>query len=866
MDPKQTEAHASSTGALADPCPDKTRADLEWDRVLEAIAERCVSGTGKRLARSLPFAPSRAAIITAMAEVREGVDLDIAGELLPSADLPDIEPALDRARIGSVLNNEEIRAVLSVMAASRVLRRFLTARKQKTPALFEACATDPGLDDVEREVGAAFDPDGTLADRASPRLMELRAEWRASRERLIRKLDELTRKHEDILQDRYWTERDGRYVLPVRSDAHERFPGIVHATSASGATVFVEPRALVEMGNRLKMVNAQVAREEEAIYATLTGRIMDVLPSLEHAQAALAHADVRRGSSQLAKDLRLTFPEIPIDDARLSGRDGRDGAEGPMIDLIGARHPLLLLDNVSVVPSDMAVRAGHAMVISGPNAGGKTIVLKTLGLAALMVRAGLPVPAAEGSRVSVFETVLTDVGDDQNLHKNLSTFSAHVQNLANILDGTRRGVVVLLDELAVGTDPREGEALAAAVLDSLCARGGAVGCTTHYEGLKALALGDPRFVNASVGFDIAAMSPTFRLAMGIPGASSALAVARRFGIPGTVLERAERFLSKETVTFDQMVEKLAAERRALELARADAEREVGVARDKQRELDREIERLTAKERGAITKEGEVLMQSLRRAREELRSAQARLRGGKPTAEDIRAAAKSIDAVGQKTAIGGELEPKAQPEAVERPVIDPDTIRVGMRVYVPRLRAEAEVVEVLPSGSLRVAAGPLKLTTTPGEVRGVGDAGGSKDAAGGSKDAAGGSKDGAGGRGRSGRDAKGARGKGREGDRGAGPRRFELDAAADPDVPIQTSENTVDLRGLRAHEAIAMAEQFLDRSLGAGRKVAFLIHGHGTGALRDGVRESLRGSKYVEKSRPGEPGEGGDGVTVVWLRW
>jgi DNA mismatch repair protein MutS2 len=452
--------------------------------------------------------------------------------------------------------------------------------------------------------------------------------------------------------------------------------------------------------------------------------------------------------------------------------------------------------------------------------------------------------------VSVFEVVLTDVGDDQNLHKNLSTFSAHVQNLARILDETRRGALVLLDELAVGTDPREGEALAAAVLDSLCARGGAVATTTHYEGLKALALGDPRFVNASVGFDLSAMSPTFQLAMGIPGASSALAVARRFGIPSTVLERATRFLSNETVTFEQMVEKLAAERRALELARADAEREAEGSREKQRELDREIARLTSKERVAITKEGEALMTSLRRAREELRAAQARLRGGKPTAEDVRAAAKGIEGVAHKTAIGGELEPRAQVESAERPALDPDSLRVGMRVYVPRLRAEAEVVEVLASGGLRVAAGPLKLTTTAGEVRAAGDPdGGAADA-----------RDG-GGKGKRGRDAKGKRGRDER-----GPQRVELDAAADPDVPIQTSENTIDLRGLRAHEAIAMAEQFLDRSLGAGRKVAFLIHGHGTGALRDGVRDALRGARVVEKMRPGEQSEGGDGVTVVWLRW
>jgi DNA mismatch repair protein MutS2 len=822
---------------LSEPCPPKTRADLEWDRILAALAERCTSGVGKRRAFSLPFASSRGEVLTALGEVREAVLLDIAGEPLPTFDLPEVGAGLDRARIGATLANEELRAVIGCLGAGRTLRRFLHARRDRTPALDASCALDPALDDLERDLASAFDPDGTLADRASPRLAELRGERKSTRDRLVRRLEELIHKHEDILSDRFWTERDGRYVLPVRSDAHERFPGIVHTTSSSGATVFVEPRVLVEMGNRQKMLDAQVSREEQAIYAALSIKVAEFVPQIAAAVEALAHADVRAAAAKLTKDLALTFPEVLEGDAPSAA-----------IDLVGARHPLLALDGVSVVPSDLAVGAGRAMVISGPNAGGKTVALKTLGLAALMLRIGLPVPAKDGSKLSVFEIVLTDVGDDQNLSKNLSTFSAHVQNLAAILDATCPAALVLLDELAGGTDPREGEALAAAVLDSLCARGGAVACTTHYEGLKALALGDPRFQNASVGFDLTTMSPTFRLAIGIPGASSALAVARRFGIPATVLERAERFLSREALTFDEVVEKLAAERRATELAREDAVREAEAAREKQRELDRELARLTAKERVAITKEGEALLASVKRAREELRAAQARLRGHKLTDEDLRAAAKAIDAVAHKTSIGGELEPRSVNEGVDRPAVDPAEIKAGLRVYVPRLRAEAEIVEVLSGGQLRVAAGALKLSTTVAEVRALG-AVASK------------------GRDRSPepRPANGDR-KGRR-DRAPSPGPLvNFDAAADPDVPIQTDENTIDLRGLRAHEATAMAEQFLDRTLGAGRQVAFLIHGHGTGALRDAVREALRASNYVARMRPGGPGEGGDGVTVVWLRW
>ncbi|MDI1430991.1 endonuclease MutS2 [Polyangium sorediatum] len=802
--------------SLPHPCPDKTRADLEWDRLLAALADRAASEAGKRIARDLPFASTHEGVRVALGEVKEAVDLDRTAEPLPAADVPWVEAALDRARIGATLANEELRAVGRCLAEAGRLRRFLAARKQRLPLLFRACSTDPGLDALEREVSSSFDPDGTLSDRASPRLAELRGERRNLRDRLVRKLDEIMRKHADILQDTYYTERDGRYVLPVRADAHERFPGIVHATSGSGATLFVEPRVVVDMGNRLKMVEALVQHEEELVYAALSAKIGEEIDAVAAAVFALAHADVRAAAARLAKDLRFTFPEVP------------EAASVGSIHLVGARHPLLALDGVSVVPSDLGITAGHAMIVSGPNAGGKTVALKTLGLAALCVRAGLPVPADEGSRVDVFEVVLTDVGDDQSLHKNLSTFSAHVQNLAHILADTRPGALVLLDELAGGTDPREGEALASAVLDSLCARGGTVATTTHYEGLKALALADPRFENASVGFDIATMSPTFRLSMGIPGASSALAVARRFGIPGTVLDRAERFLSREAVRFEDMVAKLQAERNALEVARTSAEREAVIARDKQRALDEELTRLRAEERRFVTEAGRELMESIRKARQDIRDAQARLRA-KPTAEDLRAAARAIDAVAQKTSTFGELEPTGRDEGLSRGTVAPGEIRVGTRVYVPRLRAEADVVEVLANGQLRVAAGPLKLTTSIAEVRAADGGSSEKTRASGGK------------------------------------KRVDLDAAADPDVPIQTSENTVDLRGLRAHEAVGMAEQFLDRSVGAGRRVAFLIHGHGKGALRDAVRDAMRQSPYVSRLRPGEPREGGDGVTVVWLR-
>lgn len=811
---------AAGFPVLTDPCPPKTRADLEWDRVLAALGERCVSERGRAAALELPFLSTRAAIITALREIDEARGADDRGEPVPRAKLADLGPALDRVRLGASLSGEEIRGVAAALGQARTLRKWLKARGEEASSLRAVCDTDASLDALAHELEKSFDDDGGLADGASPRLFELRQEQRAQKARLLRRLEELVARHRELLSDGYWTERDGRYVLPVRADAHLSFPGIVHATSGGGSTLFVEPRLVVPLGNRQKVLDATVAREEEVVLAALSGRIAERAGAIEDALAALAHADLRGACARLANDLDLTTPEV---------LDPQD-PEGMRIALRAGRHPLLQLDGVEVVASDLSARARRALVISGPNAGGKTVALKTLGLAALAVRAGLPIAAGSGSSLAPFDVVLTDVGDDQSLIRNLSTFSAHVKNLSAILDRTGRGTLVLLDELAGGTDPREGEALATSILEAICEQGGAAACTTHYEALKTLALSDERFENASVGFDLETMTPTFRVAMGVAGASSALAVARRFGIEDRVIDRAEELLGPEVQSVSELVAKLAADRRALDEERATLQRELAAARTHQADLDAERERMLVKEKGKLTKEGEALLDGVKKAREDLRVAQTMLKQT-PSPGAVKEAERKIAAVAQQVALGGALEPRRNEEP------DRGTVRgvtVGMKVFVPRLRTEADVIEVLGNGQVRVAAGPLKLLTSVEELR----------------------------------QAKATRPSAPQkaaASREQARRAIAFDAAADPDVPIQTADNSVDLRGLRAHEAVAMAEQFLDRCVGHALRVAFLIHGHGTGALRQAIRDAVRSSPYVDRSRPGEGREGGDGVTVVWLK-
>ncbi|MCS6901517.1 MAG: Smr/MutS family protein [Myxococcales bacterium] len=789
--------------------PEKTLSDLDWPRLLGALAERCVTRAGRCLAETLSLQGDRASVQASLVQGREALEALERGEPLPLRGFRDVEGALERLKMGATLGPDELRDVAAMLAAARTLRRYLAARRERMPALHAACTLDPSLDGVEDELNAAFDTDGFLVDDASPRLRELRTAFRDARAKLIHKLEDLIRRHRNILHDDFWTEREGRFVLPVRSDA-QRFPGIVHAASGSGATLFVEPRSLIPLGNRLKVIASEVRREEETIYARLTSLLVEKLPCVLAAANGLALADLRAATARLSLDARLCFLDL---------------APEPVLELRDARHPLLVLNGSTVVTSDLSAEAGKAVVISGPNAGGKTVALKTMGLVAVMVRAGLPAGCSPGSRVGLFDAVLTDMGDEQSLRRNLSTFSAHVTNLAAILEQAGEGALVLLDEVATGTDPREGEALAAAILDYLCERRAAVACTTHYEGLKVLALNDERFLNASVGVDVATMTPTFRVVYGAPGSSVALSVARRFGIPGAVIDRAERFLPQETRDFEQTLVHLNEERRALDLARAAAERTRASCEQRQRELEAELAQLRSRSRSAVSREAEALLEAIRRSREELRSVQARLRSGKaPDARELKELERTINEVAARSALGGSLD-KGLRALDDAPAAAPETLFKGARVYVPRLRLEAEVMEV-QGDQLRVAAGPLKLTVRAREVQ-----------------------------------------PSRATPSPSRPNRVQGSSRGGPapeENLLRTPDNTCDLRGLRVDEAIRMAEQFLDRSLGK-RSVIFLLHGQGSGALREAVRGVLSNSSGVARVRPGSPQEGGDNITVVTLR-
>lgn len=793
---------------MTDAWLDKAKEHLEWPRLEAAVLARCKSEPAR--SRGLSLAPDRASAQLALRETDELLALIERGERLPLEALQDIEPHLQRLERKGALHLGALVDVLRTLRCARQVRVFLGGQRSRAPLLCAAYTTDPALDSLEQQLDDAIEPDGTLSDRASPELRTLRTEIANLRERIIGRLQQLIERYEDVLSDRYYTLRDGRYVLPVRRDAHERVHGIVHGTSQSGSSVFVEPRAVLAHGNRLKMAESELEREQDRVLAALSEQISEYVPSLRAAAEALSGLDLRHAAALLGRELGGVVPEL---------------VDQPTISLRAARHPLLVIDGVKAVPNDIALSADRGLVISGPNAAGKTVLLKTLGLCALMARHGLPIGAAAGSQVGYFERVLTDVGDEQSTERNLSTFSAHITNLVGILAAADAHSLVLLDELATGTDPEQGAALACAILDALCQRGAALAVTTHYEPLKAMSLRDPRLRAASVGFNVERMEPTFQLALDVPGVSNALMVARRFGIPESVLAYAERALPDQARDFEQLVralsherDTLAAERSALARDRAELERVLTAQQER-------LDRLRKQGDAEVKREVGELTEKVRAARSELERARAQIKAEPSDKRELAVASKRIADVAARVALGGDLTahaPASGPApSTPRTPIDSADLRPGQRVHVPRLRSEAVIVEGPSKGRVRVAVGPLKLWV----------------------------------------DTEGLTAP----DASATAAPVQLPAVENNGSRNRSSDNTLNLKGMRVDDALSLLETFVDRLRTSETPTGFVLHGHGTGALRDAVRKHLKTVvQQVGEVRAADPDEGGDAVTMFSL--
>jgi DNA mismatch repair protein MutS2 len=781
----------------------KTLDRLEWPDLVARLAGGLRTARGRERLSAGPgaaFAESVEAARRWLAETREARTLLAAGDAPPLGGAPEVDPALARLAKGGALGAGEL---LALGAAARTVSdtaRFLARRSQEAPLLAERAAdlSDPGP--LAEAIERALDPDGNVRDSASPALAAARRESHEAAARVRERVERLLSdtKLRDALQDAYVTVRGDRYVLPVRADARARVPGIVHDASASGTTLFIEPEAVVELNNRLKQAELAVERETRRVLQALSEQAAAVAPALD--------ADLDR-----LAELDLAFARARLADATEAGEPALD--DDACFDLKQLRHPLL----AEPVPNDLRLGLGfHVLVISGPNAGGKTVAMKALALAALMARAGLFVAADPGARVGAVDAVLADIGDEQDIRESLSTFSAHMANLAAIVAAAGPRTLVLLDELGVGTDPGEGAALAQALLEQLAHSGARTLVTTHFGLLKEMAEVDPRFENASVEFDAVTLAPTYRLRLGVAGASSARAVAARMGMPAPVLERASTLLAREDRRLDRMLAELAASRAALERERQEAEElraESESARDAYRA---KLERLQQRRDQLFASLRADLEAAFETAHAEvadvIRSLQ---RGG--TARDAARAREQLLAL-EKKAAAVEPRPAGEPEAAQAPV-DWRRAKPGDAVRV--IGSGLGTLLSLPDakGRVRVQVGAARLTL-PGDRLAPAPP-------------------------------------------GVAPRPPAGGYRVDP-LPEDASPTRIDVRGQRAEEAIASVEKALDDAARGGVSVLEIVHGIGSGALMSALREHLRRLPHVARFEAGGSEGGGPGVTRVWL--
>ncbi|MGM0578267.1 MAG: endonuclease MutS2 [Myxococcota bacterium] len=794
--------------------------DLGWPRVRAALSECCATELARRRARALPFCEDPDHVRRTMDRVAELVAMRERDAEVPLDGLDDIRSVVDLCRRRGVADAESLTAVARTATHLGRLSRWLREHADEVPAVAEAATGLTDLTALGRELARTFDETGRVRDDASPELAAARRRLARHQQDIKARLDRWVHRAEveELLQDEYYTVREDRYVVPVTASFQGQVPGIIHGTSNTGQTVYVEPEGFIAANNELKLAAAEADNEERRVLVERSNWVAEeaheLLEGLERAtDLDLLHA-------------RAVFGERW--DAHLPAVSDR----GRMW-LHRVRNPLLLFKDADVVPNDVELDEQHAFVlITGPNTGGKTVTLNTIGLTTLMAWVGLPIPAEADSRVVLFHGLHAIIGDPQDIQRDLSTFSGHIHALRALLEHADRHTLVLLDELIVGTEPERGAALAIAVLEALAERGVRGFVTTHYERLKTLAYDDARFANARVGIDPRTLRPTYVLAMGAPGASSPFEIAERLGFDGDILARA-RAISVGHEGLGEAVGRL-------ESARERAERELDEARKARREAEQEAARLEG-ERERLRREADAEVKRMRRevlaearsALEVIRHQVAEVQRSKDPRELERRRRQVLEL--EHRVAGEEAEDEAPPPPRPAPSGSGpgdggdfvDTPASGRDVWVRPLRRPGQVVE--PRGDrLLVAVGGLRMTVEADQV----------------------------GRLRAGSDPP----------RSEPAVRVE---AVTPDAdgrtpPPQMEFNSLDLRGLRRDEVPALLEPFLDRAFRAGEDAVWIIHGRGTGALREEVRERLALVPYVTTWRPGDRYEGGDGVTIAWL--
>ena len=793
---------------------EKSIRTLELPRVLQLLSEQAVSAEGK--ARCLRIRPE-----TEAEEALRLLDQTDAARamigLRGSPSFSGVKPvaeALDRADRGGSLNTRELLTIADLLTAARRAKEYFSGddRTEKT-AIDHLFLSLHGNRFLEETIKRCIPDEDTIADAASPELADIRRHMRAAQAKSRQILQKIISSptYGKILQETIITQRDGRFVVPVKAEHKGDLPGLVHDISSSGATLFVEPMGVVQANNELIELEAKEQQEIERILADLSAQAAAHREDIQWDYDTLVHLDVIFARGQLSYRMDGVRPLVR-----------RDGA----IHLRKARHPLL--DPKTAVPIDIELGgAFDTLVITGPNTGGKTVSLKTLGLLTLMTQCGLHIPVADRSEISVYERVLADIGDEQSIEQSLSTFSAHMVNIVNILEEADRRSLILFDELGAGTDPVEGAALAIAIIQHVRRAGARVAATTHYAELKTFAMTTAGVENASCEFDVETLRPTYRLLIGIPGKSNAFAISKRLGLPDVVIETAKAQINNDSVRFEDVLTELEAKRQALEKQQLEADRLYRQREEdarKAREFREQMERAKENARSRGEAEAKRILRDARATADQVFSELAEMRKAQAKAERTMNANEARANIFRQL---NEAEDAAtHRDARQEPIPKPSRpIRVGDLVEFPGVRQPAEVVSVGKDGTLQLKAGVLKLKAKADEVRLIED------------------------------DERAAKKKAP-----AVTIRQNADRALRASAPRE-----LDIRGLETLEAESVVENFLSAAVMAHLETVTIIHGKGTGALRKAVHAVLRRNKAVKDFRLGVYGEGESGVTVVTLK-
>jgi DNA mismatch repair protein MutS2 len=789
----------------------KTIKILEYDKIRDMMKEQAGSEMTKNVISELmPFDDIRD-VRYGLDETTEAVRLITFKGPLPLGNFYDIRDLISLTVKGGSLSMSQLLRVLYDLSVARSVSAFMRSEDvPDLPLLRSLTDVLAVFRDLEDDIDRCIVSEDEMSDNASAELRQIRRSIKRQEEAIKAKLSHIVNSEHNRtkLQDQLVTMRDGRYVIPVKSEYKSQFPGMVHDQSQTGATLFIEPQSVVDMNNELRELGIAEKKEMDRILAELSARVAEHHEELENNLELLTQLDFIMAKGKLSAMMEGERPEI---------------SEDGIIDLKKARHPLI--DPKKVVPID--VRAGGeytSLIITGPNTGGKTVTLKTVGLLCMMAQSGLHIPASGGSSVPVFREIFADIGDEQSIEQSLSTFSSHMKNIVGIVDEAMPGVLALLDELGAGTDPAEGAALGISVLETLKKKGATVLATTHYTELKKYALTTDGVQNASMEFDVETLSPTFKLSIGLPGKSNAFEISGKLGLPEEIIGRARELMDSGEMEFEDVIASIDEDRRAAEDERDEAIR-LNILMKKQKEEWDKKQKALEKQRD------EMLNEAKREARGIIAEAK---QVSKEVQEDLRELSK-VESLGERNRrfdedrkkikdAAGRYREKFIKEVNDNPV-SVDDIKVGDRVKVMSLN-ENGVITALPDsrGKITVQVGSLKIRADADDLKLILE----------------------------GRDAV--------------QRRVSKSQYGNMyRKKAQTVKRELDVRGQNLDEATANVEKYMDDVMMSGAEKVTIIHGRGEGVLKEGLRKVLKRNKNVENIRPGGYNEGGDGVTVVTMK-